>query len=528
MSPPADLEGLSSAELQALVVRLLGEVSALKQVVLEQREEIARLKGLKGRPDIKPPTKPSGMEKATGPKGGGKRGRGAVRPRVGVQERFIRMEPPSGARLKGYADFLVQDLVVSAKVELIRREIWEFPDGKTVTAPMPQDVEGHYGGELRRMAIELYHRGQMTLPRLSEHFHGLGIDISERQVLRLLLDPSGCFREEAAAVLEAGLKTAAFIGVDDTGARHKGRNKVCTVIQGLLFTHFATTGSKSRVNFLEVLEAGRDGYRVNGEALGYMRGQKLRKDLVAALEGAAQKVFATKDAWLEHLLALGFPPVLPAAPNAVPSRLVRIASEGALWGAIRSRGLLCRAVIVSDGAGQFNLGEHAGCLIHAERLIHSLEAFTDRNRAEKEAARDRFWPLYAGLKDYKQAPSPAAASALAAQFDAMVAVRSGFASLDRLMNRLADNKADLLRVLKRPDIPLHNNGSENDIRCQVTRRKVSAGTRSDLGRDCRDALLGLMKTCAKLAIAFRDYLVHRFHETNHMQAIPLRPPHAVM
>jgi transposase len=38
------------------------------------------------------------------------------------------------------------------------------------------------------------------------------------------------------------------------------------------------------------------------------------------------------------------------------------------------------------------------------------------------------------------------------------------------------------------------NGSENDIRCQVTRQKVSAGTRSDLGRDCRDAFLGLGKT----------------------------------
>jgi hypothetical protein len=35
-------------------------------------------------------------------------------------------------------------------------------------------------------------------------------------------------------------------------------------------------------------------------------------------------------------------------------------------------------------------------------------------------------------------------------------------------------------VLERPEIPLHTNGSENDIRCQVTRRKVSAGTRSDL------------------------------------------------
>ncbi len=66
-----------------------------------------------------------------------------------------------------------------------------------------------------------------------------------------------------------------------------------------------------------------------------------------------------------------------------------------------------------------------------------------------------------------------------------------------------------LDVLKRPEIPLHTNGSENDIRCQVTRRKISAGTRSDEGRDARDAFLGLMKTCAKLAISFWDYLGDR-------------------
>lgn len=64
-------------------------------------------------------------------------------------------------------------------------------------------------------------------------------------------------------------------------------------------------------------------------------------------------------------------------------------------------------------------------------------------------------------------------------------------------------------VLKRPDIPLNTNGSENDIRCQVTRRKISAGTRSDAGRDARDAFLGLMKTCAKHAISFWDYLGDR-------------------
>jgi len=40
----------------------------------------------------------------------------------------------------------------------------------------------------------------------------------------------------------------------------------------------------------------------------------------------------------------------------------------------------------------------------------------------------------------------------------------------------------------------------------VTKRKVSGGTRSDAGRDCRDAFLGLAKTCAKLGISSWDYL----------------------
>ena len=61
-------------------------------------------------------------------------------------------------------------------------------------------------------------------------------------------------------------------------------------------------------------------------------------------------------------------------------------------------------------------------------------------------------------------------------------------------------------VLDRPEIPLHTNGSENDIRGHVTKRKISGGTRSDAGRDCRDAFLGLAKTCAKLGISFWDYL----------------------
>jgi hypothetical protein len=66
--------------------------------------------------------------------------------------------------------------------------------------------------------------------------------------------------------------------------------------------------------------------------------------------------------------------------------------------------------------------------------------------------------------------------------------------------------ARALMGLDRPEIPLHSNGSENDIRRQVTKRKVSGGTISDAGRDCRDAFLGLAKTCAKLGTSFWEYL----------------------
>ena len=70
----------------------------------------------------------------------------------------------------------------------------------------------------------------------------------------------------------------------------------------------------------------------------------------------------------------------------------------------------------------------------------------------------------------------------------------------------AEHPVQRISAPPRPEIPLHTNGSENDIRCQVTRRKVSGGTRSDAGRDCRDAFLGHIKTCVKNGILFWDYL----------------------
>ena len=134
------------------------------------------------------------------------------------------------------------------------------------------------------------------------------------------------------------------------------------------------------------------------------------------------------------------------------------------------------------------------------RLVHKLEAFTEERRVAKEAIRARIWQLYADLKAYALAPTAAAKTELSQRFDAIFTTSTCFVLLNRQLKRLHAKKAKLLAVLDRPDVPLHTNGSEHDIRAHVTRRKVSGGTRSDAGRDCRDAFLGLMKTCSKQAI----------------------------
>ena len=77
---------------------------------------------------------------------------------------------------------------------------------------------------------------------------------------------------------------------------------------------------------------------------------------------------------------------------------------------------------------------------------------------------------------------------------------------NRLSKRLLGRKDELLRVLEGPEFPLNTNASENDIRAFVTKRKISGGTVSENGRQARDAMLGLAKTCMNLKIPFFDYL----------------------
>ena len=209
MPPHENLDDLTPAELRSLLLELLGRVGDLERQLAARDGEIARLKGLKARPVIKP----SGMERGTHapaePSPGPRRGGGNKTARRAIHEvRVVKATVPRGSRFKGYQNFVVQDLVLRAHVVRLRRERWLTPQGQSITAPLPTGVAGHFGPELRRFVLAQYHQGQVTVARLVTQLRAIGIDISQRQVMRLLIADQDGFVAEARDVLRAGLQTA--------------------------------------------------------------------------------------------------------------------------------------------------------------------------------------------------------------------------------------------------------------------------------------------------------------------------------
>lgn len=268
-----------------------------------------------------------------------------------------------------------------------------------------------------------------------------------------------------------------------------------------MFAYFESTDSKSRLNFLKVLRGPHQDYVLDEWALAYCRQEKLAQGLIAAL-AAGPKRFADAVAWEAHLLGLGI----------TDERHVRIASEAALLGSLLSHGVSAELAIISDDAGQFDILVHALCWVHAERTLARLNPFNDKYRATLEDVRTQVWDFYAQLKRYKAAPSVTEKERLTACFDTLFATKTAFSTINEALKRLAKNKAELLRVLDRPELPLHNNPSENDIRDYVKKRKISGSTRSEEGRRCRDTFASLKKTCRKLGIAFWQYLQDRVRD----------------
>ncbi len=469
--------------------------------IQELRDEISRLKGQKPRPQIKPSAleKDKKARKSTP----GRRGRRRRKtPILKIHETVIipPVEVSAGSRFKGYENFTVQDLRIDVHNTLYRLERWETPAGERLVGKLPTELGGgHFGVHLRSFVLYQYHHAHVTQPLLLEQLREWGIDISSGHLSALLTENKEEFHEEKNALLRVGLQESSYVHADDTGARHKGRNGYCTHVGNEKFAWFASTESKSRINFLELLRAGREDYVLGEEALEYMGQQKLALGVLFKLGAHPEKVLRNSEEWACTLTTLGI----------TTKRHVRIATEGALLGSVAHHGLHPALVVLSDDAGQFNILRHALCWIHAERVFAKLICFSDAQREALSSVRTTIWDLYAELKAYKDAPDHKKKVELAERFDQLCATKTCLVSLNLALQRLHLNKAELLLVLERPEIPLHNNPSENDIREYVKKRKISGSTRSAAGRRCRDTFASLKKTCRKNGISFWEFLQDR-------------------
>jgi hypothetical protein len=523
-SPGGSAKSLSSTALRQLVSDLAGKIDRLEQEVEQLRldnsnlhldnqalkDEIARLKHLPPRP----PFKSSGMEKATQPQPnspGRRPGRGAKRDRV-THEVTLRVEVPAGSRFKGYKTVVHRDLVLVAEVVRYKRERWVTPEGQTLIAPLPLGVTGGFGPSVRRFCLALHTQGQVTTERLTDLLNGIGLSISKREVVRLLTTDLEPFEQEDHAVLQAGLVSSPYVTVDDTGARHARRPAVTTQIGGERFCVYRTSRSKSRLNFLSLLRGGCEDYVVNEATLDYLRAQRIEGAVIARLTKLQGTVFGSQMDWLQHLARCSI--------NIFDRPLLQSLDEAATWGALRHHGLMENTVVVSDDAGQFRVAQHALCWVHAERHLEKLMPASPKQAQAVELVRQTIWCFYRSLKLWKQSPTPGGERAFRQQFNRIFGLRTGYKELDELLARLARRKDELLMVLERPEIPLHTNASENDLRACVIKRKISGGTMSSDGRVARDVMLGLSKTCRKLGLSFFAYLGDRLGLNTGQPRIP--------
>jgi hypothetical protein len=151
---------------------------------------------------------------------------------------------------------------------LYRRGRWKTPSGKFITAKLPKDVNGHFGAGLKSFVLYQNYSCQVTQPLITEQLREIGVNISKGQINNILIHGTDNFHNEKEQILSTALPLSGHINVDDTGARHNGKNGYCTHIGNEYFAWFKSTDSKSRINFLKLLRIGYDDFIINDDDAG--------------------------------------------------------------------------------------------------------------------------------------------------------------------------------------------------------------------------------------------------------------------
>ena len=505
-----------------LIEQLNSKVIDLEAENQKLRDEINRLKGEQGKPDIKgnkkkPLNKNYSSEKERKTRKNHRKS--AKKAEIKIDRSEIVEYPvaqlPEKSEFKGYEEVIVQDILLKKDNVLFRKQKFYSPKtGKTYLAALPAGYEGEFGPGIKALVKSLYYGGNMTQGKLLELVEDLGIVMSAGYLSNLLIKNLGEWETEFNEVYQEGLASSPWQHLDQTGARVGGVNYTTNIICNPLYTVYRTTRNKDRLSVLRVLQ--------NVDELEFILNEltyELLGQLKLPLKWQKQLKLLPQETPLDQrqfnaLLAQHLEQ-LSAGYNS------RIQEAAAIAFYHQQQNWPVVTTLVCDDARQFKLltEELALCWVHEGRHYKKLNPLVAYHQKLLEQFLTQFWDYYRELLTYKKAPSAQAAEELRAEFSRLFNSDSSYQQLDERKRLTATKISELLLVLEHPELPLHNNPAELDARTMVQRRNISYATQTLEGTKAWDIFMSLVATTRKLGISFFEYMRDRISQVGNIPSL---------
>jgi len=511
-----DLEGARRAivDLLNLVEEIVSESRTLRDENQRLRDEINRLKGEQGKPRIKPSKKPkatstSDHSSESARRQGKKRTRCPKVQHIQVDREckldLDRAQLPEDAEFKEYVSVVVQDVrLITDNVRFLKEKRYSPSQQKTYLAELPAGYAGQFGPGVKALSLVLYHAVNTSEPKIIEFFEHIGVYISSGQVSNLLIKDQERFHAEKDAVYKAGLRSSPWQHSDETGTRVNGVNEHCHVMCNPFYTAYLTTEHKDRLAVIDVLNNLRPRtYLLLAPTYEWLQQTQVSSSVLERLRHLPQNVVLDHEQFT-HLLDQYL-----AEVNAQHRRLILEAA--AITAYQTQQEIPVVRLLLCDDAPQFKrvVDKVALCWVHDARYYNKLNPEVDYHRRLLAQFMERYWTFYHKLIAYRQAPDPAHIPRLEGEFDVLFSTVTGYTGLDRRIAMTKDKKPFLLTVLRHPEIPLHNNPAEIEMRRRVRKRDVSFGPRTTDGKRAWDTFATLLATTKKLGVSFYRYIYDR-------------------
>jgi hypothetical protein len=515
-----DKKALTIIKVLINLVEMLAEENArLKEMVQTLKDEINRLKGEQGKPDIRGQSKGSdgsstgssnhSSEKERKRRKGNNKNKGKSTKNIRIDKRVIieldKAQLPDDAVFKGFETRTVQDLkIITDNIEFKLQTYYSPSLRKTFIAPLPPDYQGsEFGPGVKALVITLYRDAAMTELAIERFLKTFNLQISHGKISSMLIEEHPIFHQEKEDIVDAAIKSSIYQQMDDTGSRVNGINHYTHVLCNDFFTAYFTRPKKDRLTLLELLCRDQLQFMLNQKAYELMTEFGLATKWLEQIAVILQSQPLTRKE-IDNLLQTLFPNPKKHSTNR------RIILESTALAYYQQSKYFIH-YLMTDDAPQFNklALHHALCWIHEGRHYKKFNPLSNINHNVLDVFLSQFWDYYDALLNYKEAPSQEMAHILSAQFDVLFAVTTGYDVLDQRIAMTRAKKKSLLLVLEHPFLPLHNNASELGTRVQARIRDIHFQTVSENGTKSKDTFATIVQTARKLGVNFYQYVYDR-------------------